>query len=299
MEALYFIVNPVAGSGRSEENFALVETLLKEKGVPYEVLRTKAPLEATELAKAALEKGAKRIVAVGGDGTVNEVATALCGTEAAMGILPFGTGNDLARSLSIPSEPRAALASLLGGKVRRMDVGKANERIFVNVAGLGFDVRVLLAMDKYKKRFRGMLPYLLGVMDVLIHLKPVKARIEADCEEGPRHYDLDCTIVSVGNGRYFAGGMKVLPQAELFDGCFDVGIIEKVSPLRLLRLLPLFVKGRHLHFPIVKYFRARRIRVFCEGEQQIQVDGEVCSSTPVEFSILPGAIGIIVAGGAA
>ena len=165
MDKLHFIVNPVAGGTRAIDKFGAVKGMLDDMRFPYTYEFTQCKGHGRELARAAAEHGEKYIIAVGGDGTVNEVASGLVGTDTVMGILPFGTGNDMVKVLGIPTEPREALNVILADRPRAMDVGYVNDRFFVNVSGFGFDVDVLLKHEKYKKRFKGMLPYLLGIVD--------------------------------------------------------------------------------------------------------------------------------------
>ena len=164
MDKLYFIVNPVSGSGRGRRDFARVEALLRERGAAYEAVYSEHPGHAVALARAAVEAGERCIIAVGGDGTVNEVASVLVNTGVVMGVLPFGTGNDLARVAGFPEDPEAAVDTLLAGRTRRMDAGMANDRFFLNVSGFGFDVDVLVNTERYKEKYNGMLPYMLGII---------------------------------------------------------------------------------------------------------------------------------------
>lgn len=289
MTRFYFIVNPVAGGGRALSAFENVRQALDEKGIDYEAVYTPGPFTATALAAQALQKGEACIVAVGGDGTMNEVAAALIGTNATMGILPFGTGNDLARGLKMPTEPMAALAVLLGGRTRQMDAGRINARSFINVAGIGFDVDVLLATEKYKKRFHGMVPYMLGIFDALLHMRTLHMTIEANGET----LHEDALLVSIGNNQYFGGGMRAVPTADPFDGLFDVYVVRKVSLFRFLTLLPSFVKGKHADNPCVHRFRATDIRVSCPEDCMLDIDGEVTERTPARFTLLPASLKLL------
>lgn len=289
MDRLFFIVNPTAGAGLAEQGFAKVCERLDSLGIDYGFERTRGAGHATELAKEALARGETRIISVGGDGTANEVAQAMAGSGAVMGLLPFGTGNDLAKALNLPTEPMAALDVLLLDKPRAMDAGLANGRLFLNVAGLGFDVDVLVNTDEYKKRFHGMLPYLMGIAKSLIGLQPLSLTLG----DGQRTWREEATIISVGNGTHFGGGMNVLPFADPFDGLFDVSLVRRVSRLRFLQLLPLFIKGRHTDRPEVEYFRTKSLTVECSPEYRLNCDGEVGLSTPVTFTLLEGAISML------
>lgn len=126
-----------------------------------------------------------------------------------------------------------------------MDVGYVNDKFFVNVSGFGFDVDVLLKHEKYKKRFKGMLPYLLGIVDALTHLRTLHLTLH----DGERVWKKDALIVSVGNGAYIGGGMKATPFADPFDGLFEVSVVSSISRAKFLRLLPSFIKGEHTGLP--------------------------------------------------
>ncbi len=290
MEPLCFIVNSLAGGGRCGTCFAAVEEQLKSRGIPYEKFVTQYRRHAVELARSAYESGMRTIIAAGGDGTVNEVASVLCGTDAVMGILPFGTGNDLSRPLNLPTEPQRALETLMARHVRRMDTGDANGCFFLNVAGFGFDVDVLMSTEKYKKHRKGMLPYLLGILDALAHLKSLPVKIHT--ADGVR--EMDAILVAVGNGTHFGGGMKALPQADAFDGMFDVCVVHKLPLLKFLFLLPRFIKGKHVGLKEVEYFRTEEL--YAEGPESsvINVDGELYSHAPVRFTMHRQSLDVIV-----
>ena len=221
---------------------------------------------------------------------MNEVASGLVGTDTVMGILPFGTGNDMVKVLGIPTEPREALNVILADRPRAMDVGYVNDRFFVNVSGFGFDVDVLLKHEKYKKRFKGMLPYLFGIVDALTHLRTLHLTLH----DGERVWKKDALIVSVGNGAYIGGGMKATPFADPFDGLFEVSVVSSISRAKFLRLFPSFIKGEHTGLPEVEYFRTKELYVECPEECLINYDGELGSGMPVRYKIIPGAVKMLV-----
>ena len=292
MERLYFIVNSLSGGGRCGECFKLAQAEMHARGIPYEWVETKHRKHAVELARIAYESGERRIVAVGGDGSINEVASALAGTDAVMGVLPFGTGNDLAKVIGLSTEPLAALETLLAGNVRQMDACDANGCFFINVAGFGFDVDVLMCMEKYKARYKkGMLPYLLGILDALAHLKSLPIKIHMP--DGSIK-EMDAVLVAVGNGTHFGGGMKAVPDADPFDGLMDVCAIRKVSLVQFLFLLPRFIKGKHVGLKIVDYFRADSLYVEGPESSVLDVDGELYSHAPARFTLQKQALNMLV-----
>lgn len=291
MEQFFFVVNPVSGSGRAVAEFESVRALLDGKGVAYKNVRSEYPGHARELAAQAADAGYERVVAVGGDGTVNEVASALVNRESVLGVLPFGTGNDLRRVVGFPVEPGKAVETLLKGRVVKMDAAEANGDFFVNVAGIGFDVDVLIKMLKYKEKYpRGMTPYLLGVLDALRHLRTLHMVVEHDGET----IATEGILLSVGNGQYIGGGMRAVPMGDPFDGYLDCVYVEKVGVLKFLALLPAFVKGKHVKQSIVHYFRTRELRVSTKEECVLNYDGDVKNATPAVFRILPDALNVLV-----
>lgn len=171
MDRLYFIVNPVSGSGEGMRRFSLVRGILEKRGVEYGFCFSEYPGHAVKLAKAAIDAGETRLVAVGGDGTLNEVASVVKDyTGIKLGVLPFGTGNDFARGIGLPEDDEGLVNVLTGGKSRLIDAGMAGDGFFINVAGFGFDVDVVRYTEKYKRRLNGMLPYMLGILQSLIYL---------------------------------------------------------------------------------------------------------------------------------
>ena len=297
----HFIVNALAGSGRGGKAFAKAEESLKARGMGYEVAITEYPRHAMELTQQAIAAGADCIVAVGGDGTVNEVASAVNqarreGALVTMGIFPFGTGNDLARALEIPIDPEGAVEVLLSGNIRAIDGGEVNGRFFINVAGFGFDVDVLERTNNLKQRHSGMTSYLLGIFQALTHLRSLHLTISGgkDVDGLELPFETDALLVCAGAGKYFGGGMKALPFADPFSGLFDVCLIKKVGVLRFLTLLPGFIKGKHTKLKIVRYFRANELMIESDVECKVQLDGEICLNTPAHFRVVKGAIEMIM-----
>ena len=286
----YFIVNPIAGGGKAKEKFDALARWLTERRADFGFCETTAPGQSTELTEKAYASGERFIVAVGGDGTINEVASSLyLKDDVYMGVCPFGTGNDFARVLGLPTEPEEVGRVILEGAPSPVDIGMAGSKPFTNVGGLGFDVDVVINTEKFKHRFHGMIPYLLGVVKSLLHLKDVIITITAD----GRVIKENVTICAIGNGSHIGGGMAALPQASASDGLFDVCVIERVGIFKLLYLLPKFIKGRHVGLKQVKYFRAGEVRI--DGERYpMQLDGELGQYTPVTFRIIPGALKIML-----
>lgn len=293
MSRFHFIFNPVAGNGLSQKAFAQMEDLLRAQSIDYSVANSEYAGHAPDLARAALAAGHDCIVAVGGDGTVREVAEAMIGSSIPLGVLPCGTGNDLVKSLHIPSDPAAVLELLLHGEVRSMDAGEANGMLFFNIAGFGFDVDVLENTELYKKRFRGLVPYLLGLLRALTHMQLRHVRITTP--EGVEEYD--ALVVAAGNGTHFGGGMNITPLADPCDGLFDICVIHSINKLKALKVLARFVKGKHISMSeITRYYNATELTVESDPDSSLELDGEITGSTPVTFRLLPGVLRIIWGG---
>lgn len=288
MERICLIGNPAAQSGNAEAYIRHAEAILKERKVDLLVQWTDAPGHATRLAEQAVADGYDLIVAAGGDGTVREVAMGLLHKDAVLGILPCGTGNDFVRPLGIPLDVEAAIDVLLHGDTRCADAGMANDQVFFNVAGFGFDVDVLDYTELFKPKCKkGSTAYLLGVLKAMFSLKLRKTTLEF--EDGT--LQKNCLLTAAGNGTHFGGGMMVTPLADPFDGLLDICIIHDANNIfTLLFVLPRFMKGKHLSTRFVTYRKERSVKITCDPVSRIEVDGERMDGTPVTFRILEQAL---------
>jgi len=275
------IVNTIAGHGKALKVAARVEAWLKERGQEHTVVYTEYPGHAVELAKACGDRGDERLFCVGGDGTVFEVANGLAGSGTCLGVLPGGTGNDFARCLGLPKDPVAAMEALLSAPARAVNMCRLNERVFLNVCGAGFDVEVVVACNRVKHLGQGMLPYLYGVLHTLFTYKSRHFTIELDGEtrQGP------LLLVAVANGQYFGGGMHVAPMAKLDDDLLDVIMVQPMSRLRILRLLPKLIDGSYVKLTEwVEHKRCSTVRISSPG-MRMQIDGEVNEVEDASLSI--------------
>ena len=281
---LYLIVNPVAGHGRCAHIAETLQALLHQTGLPFVVRTTQEPGQAERLAREAAKDGARLVLCAGGDGTALEAARGLCGTQAALGLLPCGTGNDFARTLGLPKSPSDALGALLSGTARDVDVGHINGHPFLNACGAGFDAQTVHAAQRAKRLGRGMLPYLYGVVDTLLHYRPLRMTIQTD-DAAPQ--DRECLLCLVANGRYIGGGMHVAPCARIDDGLLDLIYIDPLPRHMIVRLLPKLIRGEHMAYTqLVHHARVRSARIDCPG-MLLQCDGELQTMDRAVFSIEP------------
>ena len=286
---MYIIVNPAARTGKSAGITDIVTGELLKRKIPYTLGYTGDALHAGELARNAVLSGEDFILCIGGDGTISNILPGLVDTNAVLGIIPAGTGNDFARYLGLPGDPIEALDIALNGNVRRIDAGKANGRYFINVAGSGFDVAVLRHTLRYKKKFSGLIPYVLGVFSAISGYRSIK--IEIMHEGGTIRQD--ALLVNIANGQYFGGGMRVAPASDASDGLFDVQYVDAISRLRIPFMLSALIKGKHTGWPIVHCFKATEMTVTV-SDKSLQLDGEVFEEETVHYKIFPGAVSIRV-----
>lgn len=278
-----FIVNPIAGKGKGKTVAKQIEGYMKEIAVPYEIRFTTRSREAENLALVASMEGYKKIVAVGGDGTVYEVVNGIIGRDITLGIVPSGTGNDFARSLGVGKSIETALDTVVYGRERLVDCGKANNRYFVNVAGIGFDTDILKEAEKIKKYFSGPWAYLAGVFKTLIHYKYKKIHMTIDSEQ----YQKEILLVAFANGNYYGGGMKIAPDADMEDGYFDICVIHKIPKLKVLRLFPTIFAGKHIEVEEVSIYRGKKVELYGDSPMPINLDGDLVGTTPLTIEIVP------------
>lgn len=283
---LTFIVNPIAGNGYALKIEEQLKAALDTRGIACRFLHTQKPGHATDLAKACIaEKDCTGVVAVGGDGTAYEVACGLMGSGVPLGIIPAGTGNDFIKTIGVPKKPLEALEFILTHPARPVDVGGLNERIFLNDCGTGFDVTVLDYTQAAKKHFRGILPYLIGLVQAIIHYRPVHVRFTVDGHTEER----DLLILSVANGRFIGGGIPICPEATADDGLLDLVIVED-KPRWLLPFLVLpLLMGHILRFPFTTHKRCEKVEIISKG-MRLNVDGEIIDLDQADFCVQPGAL---------
>jgi YegS/Rv2252/BmrU family lipid kinase len=286
---LAVIVNPAAGGGRAGRALAGVEESLSGLGFEYHVESTRSLDHARELARDATAAG-EAAVAFGGDGLIGAVAGALRDTDGVLGLLPGGRGNDLARVLGIPLEPRAACEILGSGVIRALDLGEANARTFFSIASCGFDSEANRIANE-TRLVRGNLVYAYGALRALVGWKPATFTIELD--DGVSRTVSGYTVAAA-NSKTYGGGMMLAPDASLSDGLLDVVIVTHVPKLRFLRLLPTVFKGEHVHQPNVEVLRSASVRITASRPFTMYADGDPIAELPVTVRVLPGAIRAIV-----
>ncbi|MCS6830565.1 MAG: diacylglycerol kinase family lipid kinase [Armatimonadota bacterium] len=288
------VLNPKAGRYRANRHHDTLQNLLEQvsrrAGLSWRVVHTTRPGQATELARQAAEAGASIVVAAGGDGTCGEVANGIVGTSARLGVLPLGTGNDFARCAGISENLQIAVETLFTGKARRIDLGSAGGRYFINIAGCGMDAAVAKRVNQGFRFLQGTAAYVAALFQTLATFKPVRMCINTDGQE----QRIDAFLCTVANTQSYGGGMRIAPFAQIDDGLLDVCIVKAVSKLEFVRVFPRVYSGTHITHPCFLMHTARKIYVESDPPVPILVDGDVVGTTPVEFSIHPHAIEVIL-----
>ena len=293
------VVNPAAGGGRTARVWRRLRDVMAAT-LPAEHVETRGPGDGERLARDAAAAGAPLVVAVGGDGTLNEVVNGVraAGATTVVGAVLTGRGCDACRNFGVPRDPIAAVRALAEGRDARFDLGLAewadgHRRWFTISAGAGFDAAV--ARRAQSVRARGTLPYLAAVVATVRRHRPIDTVLELD---GVREPSTPVTAVVAANGRWFGGGMKIAPQADPADGLFDVVVLGALGRLELLRWLPTIYSGAHVRHPRVRVHRARRLRVDAVFPLPTHVDGEPVGVTPVVVTLEPGALRLRIPRGA-
>jgi diacylglycerol kinase (ATP) len=298
------IVNPNAGSGRGKKDWNKISSLLEKEGMVFSVKFTGKKEDAISFTKNGIESGYRKIITVGGDGTLNEVVngvllnTTCPPVEISLGLIPVGTGNDWGKMFGIPSDYKKAVEIIREGKEMIHDAGIVSyssdegikTRYFINIAGLGFESAVVKRTNFQKDHgHSGKLIYFYNLLLSLLAYRNTKTEIEIDGEL----VTVNLFSLNIGNGRYCGGGMRQTPDALPDDGLLDVTIIGDIGKIEIIRKLQLLYDGTILSHPKISGFRAKKIKVTSGCDVWVEADGESLGHTPAEFGILPSAIKII------
>jgi len=289
---IQFVINPSAGQGKYERIIHAIHDALPDSSLQYDIKVLEYRGEATSIAREAANTH-DVVVAVGGDGTVNEVFNGLVGTQAVLGIIPAGTGNGFARELGLPLEPAEACRVLMEGDVKSMDVGMVNGRYFLGTAGIGFDAMISKLAGEKLGPLRGMWLYFVAGALVFHKYTPQLMNVDIDAEK----VETTPLLIAVANTARYGGTALIAPDAKPDDGLLDVCIIRKMGAARLLWHLPKLFTGKHIYLPDVTMYKCKSITINAPEPISVHVDGEAIDSrSRVEFTLLPNAIKVLVPG---
>lgn len=288
--SMLVIWNPGAGGGETDgesavERRATIEAALKSNRLDAELYQSTSETDTERRLDAALEEGVSTIVAAGGDGTVRSIAFRLLDRDVALGILPLGTAMNVARSLDIPLDLEAAVEVLATGEARRIDVGEARGRPFLEVASIGLGAEVLAGATDAKE---GRLRRAFDSLGRAIRYPRTRVRLQLDGREVRGR----APSIAVANGRFTGRGLELVPGASLDDGRFDIYLYEGFGPLQLAAHLARVLVGRP-HDPRIRRYRASTVRISTHRPLPVRLDSQDVGTTPVELVTRPGALTVI------
>ncbi len=302
----FAIVNPVAGNGKGLTDWPVISKLLRDNHIAFDFVFSEKKYHAIELAVEAVTGGYRKIIVVGGDGTIHEVVNGIMiqqqvpSSEVLLAVIAVGTGNDWIRMFGIPRKYTDCIRAIVEGHSFLQDIARVSYfksnfpqmRYMANVAGLGFDASV----NKYYNRLkdagkRGKWLYIWGLFKVILRYKTTRMKVTID---GVEVVDQPIFSSTIGIGKYNGGGMMQMPDAVADDGLLDVTLIRKMSKFRVLLNAMNLYNGKIYRIPKVSHHRGRSISVESYPESALEVDGEALGYSPFEFEITDRAVRVIV-----
>lgn len=273
-----FIVNPISGKGKTLKAVDRIKKVCEEENLDYEIYFTEYPKDATKIARK--YRFTKNIIySVGGDGTLNEVLNGIVGTKNLLGVIPAGSGNDFYKTLSKIDEEHPVI-----------DIGKVNDRYFINIISIGIDAEVANNVSLMKKR-KVPTNQIYNASLIYTFFKYKYKDIELSIDEKEQKKG-KCTILTICNGQVYGGGYKIAPSAKLTDGYFDVYYVEKVNKPQLPSLINMLKQGIHEKHNKVHKSQATKIKFKCDKELVCNIDGEIMTAKKFNVKIIPNAITI-------
>lgn len=273
-----FIVNPISGKGKTLKAVDRIKKVCEEENLDYEIYFTEYPKDATKIARK--NRFTKNIIySVGGDGTLNEVLNGIVGTKNLLGVIPAGSGNDFYKTLSKIDEEYPVI-----------DIGKVNDRYFINIISIGIDAEVANNVSLMKKR-KVPTNQIYNASLIYTFFKYKYKDIELSIDEKEQKKG-KCTILTICNGQVYGGGYKIAPSAKLTDGYFDVYYVEKVNKPQLPSLINMLKQGIHEKHNKVHKSQATKIKFKCDKELVCNIDGEIMTAKKFNVKIIPNAITI-------
>ncbi len=284
------LVNPNAGRGKARLVLREALEVIRREGISADVQASRDAPHLLALARQAAAEKPDAIVSLGGDGTQHYVLNGIMGSEIPLGMIPCGSGNDLAKGLGIPIQTRAAAEVLCAGNTRRVDLGRVGNTVFSCIAGAGFDSVVTRYANERVRRLKGSLAYAWSILRCLEAYRPEPLEIVSDVQG----FSGEVIFAVVGNNVSYGGGIHLTPHARLDDGLLDVCIVPYIGKWELLRWVPSAYRGLHLRHPRIIYFQARKVSLHSTSRLELFGDGEFMQELPAAIEVVPRALPIIV-----
>ncbi len=290
---VYIIANKLSGGGKGAACLQKTEEILKEQNVEFTTLVSEYAGHSTVLSKqACADLNCRRIIAIGGDGTFNEVVSGM-DLSVPVAFVPAGTGNDFVSGAALPKDTTEAVLSAVNGKVKLYDMLSVNGRRCLNVAGTGFDVNVLLQEEKIRKIYKGSASYTLALARSLLKLEFTPVTLTTDTGET---VDEEIFLLAAANGRFYGGGLPICPAATATDGYMDLVVIKKLTYAALPGVLLKFFKGKIAEIKkYAKIIHCKKCTLTVGKDLPVNIDGELMKETqPVQIEVLPKRLQVLV-----
>jgi YegS/Rv2252/BmrU family lipid kinase len=302
MKETFLVVNPKSANGSTGRNWDKIAAELRSALGEFDTGMTERPMHAADLARNALREGARRVLAVGGDGTLNEVVNGFFDGDApvapgaAIGVLPQGTGGDFRKTVEVPAKIGDAARKLAGATPRSADVGRVEYtghdgqravRYFINVASFGISGMVDREVNRSSKMLGGAISFQIASLRALLKYDDAKVKLTLD---GGAPEELPVTCVAAANGRFFGGGMMIAPEAKIDDGIFNVTIWQGYKLMDFITKKGHIYRGTHVNLPGTRTATCKKLEAHSDTEVLLDIDGEQPGRLPATFTVLPGAI---------
>ena len=284
------IANPVSGRGRARRVGERVVDLLRERSVNADLMVSEAPGDCERIAREVLARGAQQVAACGGDGTVHEVVNGLANSDAILGVVPCGRGNDLARALGLSRDVEDVVNTLVHGVDRTIDLGRVGDRFFATVASLGFDTAVAQRMRSRPSRLGGTVSYGLAILRTLFGYRSPFVRLRGDFGV----FEGRVLLAATANAPFYGSGVKIAPDAVVDDGVLDVCIVADVSRWTVLRMFLRAYSGTHVGHSAVRVVQTRTLQIASDDPLWIFADGEPMCEIPAKIEVVPGTLKVKV-----
>lgn len=302
MSSYYFILNPLSGKGKASHIISrLLNSFTRNDQKPI-ISSTKKAGEATLLARDAVRQGYTHIIAIGGDGTVNEIVNGIADSHCTLGVIPMGSGNDFARTLYSGSiSIDAVLKTLAQNKQTPIDVGwvrstnkegETKEKYFINGIGIGLDAKVAYEAKKLNWLPNNMIYTMAALKTIMTYDSTTVSIYNNEMIDSEKKY----LLISVGNGKSAGGGFYLTPDADLADGVYDICLVKDITLLKILKIFPTVFKGKHGKFPEVKFLRTNELRIQSAEGLPVHIDGEILGlqEADIEIKLKHNALNVIV-----
>ena len=288
----FIMLNPSSSKGKTAELQDKIKSVFKKLDMDYHMHITKSSKDLVDAARKSLNGNYLKYIAVGGDGTIHDLVNALAGTGKNIGVIPAGSGNDIANNLGLPADIESCARIIQKGSIKKFDLGLIdNKYYYLCIAGSGFDSQVTDLANNTKLPIHGPTRYNYSVYKTLITFRSRKFHFSYDGNDR----EISGMMVAASNLQSYGGGMRITPNADPQDGLFDICIIKRMTKLHFVKIFPKVYEGKHIMDPHVEIFRTSAFKLDSEFKFSVFADGEYICKLPATFKIVPKKLNFIIA----